>query len=134
MIQALRQVLRSGWVDRFVVGDTRHASFSGLLERADDRIDRPYRVDAFHSDYRGAVLPWEAILVVHFDAIDDRTGQLNRRGRRVTHWLLGGSIEVTPGRWPFMHDYSARAFAGPEGLTQWLSEMRLNGPSHPPER
>lgn len=131
VIQALRQVLQSHWVDRFVVVEARRGFFATLLQRADDRLDRPYRIDAFDPDDWAVVLPWEAIVVVHFDAIDDRAGRLNRRGRRVTHWLLGGSVESTPGRWPFMHDDGARAFAGPQGLTQWLGEMRLSGASHP---
>ena len=50
MIKALRQVLQSHWVDRFVVDEARRGSFAALLERADDRLDRPYRIDEFDPD------------------------------------------------------------------------------------
>jgi ATP-dependent DNA helicase RecQ len=128
LVQALRQALQSGCVDRFVVARTHRTVLVPLIERADDRSDRPYRIDELDSDAVPIVCPWEAVLVIHVDSIDERAAQFNTRGSTVTHWLLGGSIETTPGRWSFMYD-GARAYPGTEGLSQWLSELRPGGPA-----
>jgi ATP-dependent DNA helicase RecQ len=134
LIKALRQVLQSHWMDRFVVDGVHRSALEELIERADDRGDRPYRIDNLDPDNVPTVLPDETILVIHFDVIDERAGDLNRRGSRVTHWLLGGSIERTPGRWPFMYEHKARAYPGLDGLSQWLTDMRLGAESHPAAR
>ena len=129
LIQALRQVLQSHWVDRFVVDGARRRALEEFIERADDLGDRPYRIDNLDPENVPTVLSDEKILVIHFEVIDERAGSLNRRGNRVTHWLLGGSIERTPGRWPFMYEHKARAYPGLDGLSQWLTDMRLSAVS-----
>jgi ATP-dependent DNA helicase RecQ len=127
LIQALRQVLQSHWIDRFVVGLEHRAAFEALLDRADDNVQRPYRIDDLGSSGAAKVRPTEAVLVVHVDAIDERAGVYNTRGRWVTHWLLGGTIEHIPGRWHFMHEHGARAYPGRGGLSQWLNDARQIG-------
>lgn len=125
VIRALRQVLQGYQVRRFVVKGLHRSALEELIERADDRGDRPYRIDTLDPDNVPAFLPDEAILVIHFHVIDEHAGILNCRGSRVIHWLLGGSIEDSAGRWPFMYDHKARAYPGPDGLTQWLSDTRF---------
>lgn len=129
LVQALRQALQSRWVNRFVVAGCHRAVVVPLIERADDRCDHPYRIDELDS-LLPVVAPSEAVLVIHVDSVDERAAHFNHRGRTVAHWLLGGSIESTPGRWFFMHD-GARAYPGSEGLGQWLSEMRLGVATRP---
>ncbi|HRQ58638.1 MAG TPA: protein DpdF [Azoarcus taiwanensis] len=124
LIQALRQVLQSHRIDRFVVGLEHRAAIEALLERADDSAERPYRIDGLDSECSLGIGPTESVLVVHVDVIDERAGVFNRCGRWVAHWLLGGTIDRTPGRWPFMHEDGARAYPGQDGLNQWLYDAR----------
>lgn len=130
LVQALRQTLQSQWVDRFVMARCHRTRVVSLIERADDRCDRPYRIDELDASSLPVVSPAEAVLVIHLDSIDERAAHFNHRGRTVAHWLLGGSIENTPGRWSFMHD-GARAYPGADGLGQWLSEMRTGVATRP---
>lgn len=124
LIQALRQVLQGHRVDRLVVRTEHRAMLDTLLERADNGVERPYRIDDLNPSFASKVRPTEAVLVVHVDTIDERAGAFNRYGRWVTHWLLAGSIEHTPGRWAFMHEHGARAYPGQDGLTRWLHDAR----------
>jgi ATP-dependent DNA helicase RecQ len=129
LVQALRQVLQSQRVDRFVVAVNHRAGLEALLERADDRGERPYRIDDLELlGCTPSIRPTEAVLVFHVDMIDERAGAFNRCGRWVAHWLLGGAIEHTPGRWPFMHDHRARAYPGQDGLSHWLNDVRRSSP------
>jgi hypothetical protein len=134
LIKALRQVIQSHWIDRFAVDAAHRQALEGFIDRADDRVDRPYRIDNIDADNAPSVLPHEAILVVHFNVVDERASTFNRKGKRVTHWLLGGSIERVPGRWPFMHEHRARAYPGIDGLNQWLTDMRFGAVPRPTSR
>lgn len=124
LVQALRQVLRSHRANRFVVRQEHRSAIESLLERADDLVDLPYRVDDLEPDCARDVRPTEAVIVIHVDAIDEqRARACNQRGRCVAHWLLGAKIESIPGRWPFMHEFRARAYPGRDGLSQWLNDV-----------
>jgi ATP-dependent DNA helicase RecQ len=125
VIQSLRQVLQGYRIDRLVTARAYQAQIEALLERADDAagMPLPYRLDDLSAQCAHGVLPDETILVFHIDAVDLRANVFNTRGRSVAHWLLGGTLEPVPGRWPFMHEYHARAYPGPDGLHQWLYDM-----------
>jgi hypothetical protein len=36
---------------------------------------------------------------------------------------LGGTIEPTAGRWPFMYDDGSRSYPGHGGLGRWLTDI-----------
>jgi ATP-dependent DNA helicase RecQ len=124
LVQALRQVLQSLGINRFVVDGAHRDAFETLIDRADDNGYLPYRIDDLNGYEQRSINPKEIVLVLHVDAIDLHAGALNRHGRSVVHWLLGGNIESTPGSWPFMHDYGARAYPGKDGLSQWLYDSQ----------
>ncbi|GAB3647305.1 protein DpdF [Ramlibacter alkalitolerans] len=120
LVRALRQVLQSHRVDRFLMGSVNRPALEALLEHADDGA-RPYRIDELGQKPTPHVRPHEAVVVLHVGTIDEGAGIYNRRGRWVAHWLLGGTIEHIPGRWPFLHEYGALAYPGVDGLSQWLN-------------
>lgn len=122
LVRALRQVLQSHRINRFVLGSTSRPSLELLLEHADDGAQRPYRIDELGQNPTPNVRPQEAVLVLHVDSIDENARIYNRSGRWVAHWLLGGTIEQTPGRWPFLHEHGSRAYPGQDGLSHWLND------------
>ena len=127
LIQALRQVLHSKRIDRFVVASDHRKAFEPLLDRADDVKKSPYRIDEYNSRYVPEIGPSESVLVIHVDEIDKRAEALNSHGRWIVHWLLGGTIERLPGRWAFMHDSCSRPYPGQSGISQWLHDVKPIG-------
>jgi ATP-dependent DNA helicase RecQ len=124
---ALRQLLKTQRPLRVFLARHHRADFDALLELADDCRDQPYRVDDLEPDGVASVAPKEAVIVIHFGAVDERARVLNQSGRWVAHWLLGGNIEHTAGRWPFMHEVAARAYPGGDGLGRWLRDIQCSG-------
>jgi ATP-dependent DNA helicase RecQ len=127
LVQALRQVLHSRRIDRFAVASKHRKAFEDLLDRADDVRKSPYRIDEFNSSHVPELGPSESMLVIHVDEIDKHAEALNSRGKWIVHWLLGGTIEQSPGRWAFMHDFCSRPYPGRSGISQWLYDLKPTG-------
>lgn len=127
LIQALRQVMQGCRIDHLVISRAHRLELESLVERAMEGVTTPYRIDVLDPRQAQSILPGETVLILHVDVIDVRAAAFNWYGRLVTHWLLGGTLEQVPGRWPFMHEHQARAYSGPDGLTQWLYDMGRPG-------
>lgn len=131
LVQAIRQLLRSGRVRRFVVPSQHRQVLDTLFEHAQRGYERHYRIDDFDESIAPTIEPDERVVVIHVLVIEERAAALHRRGRAVTHWLLGGLLDATPGRWPFMYEQGARPYPGGEGLTHWLQDQQRSGPGSP---
>lgn len=124
VVNALRQILQAYHFDRFVVPRSHWTQMQMLLNLADEQAQFAVRIDELDAELAPIVAPNDALLVLHVDAVDERAAAYNHGGRWVTHWLLGGRIEHSPGRWPFMYESASRVFLGAQGLAQWLHEAR----------
>jgi ATP-dependent DNA helicase RecQ len=131
LVQAIRQLLRSGRVRRFVVPGHHRLVLDALFEHAERGYERHYRIDDLDESIASTIEPEERVVVMHVQAIEERAVVLHRRGRSVAHWLLGGSLEATPGRWPFMYEHGARPYPGGDGLTHWLQDQHRSHPIPP---
>lgn len=131
VVNALRQILQAYHFDRFVIPRSHWAQMQSLLQLADEHAQFAVRMDELGTNLVPLVAPNDALLVLHVDAVDERAAVYNHGGRWVTHWLLGGSIEHNPGRWPFMYESASRAYLGENGLVQWLHEARELAASPP---
>ena len=118
---ALRQVLRGGIACRIVVGVENEAQARELLGRADDGVGAIYRLDRATQEAASSVAADEVVVVLHFDSIDMNASVFNHRGARCAHWVFGGPVERTSGRWPFLHEAGARLYSGSDAVDRWLA-------------
>lgn len=124
LVQATRQLLQSGMCRRFVVPPEHRAALDAIFEHAERGFDQHYRIDDLEEGVAATIGPEERVIVFHVLMIDDRAGELNRHGHTVTHWLLGGNLDASPGRWPYMYEHGARPYPGTDGLTHWLHDQQ----------
>lgn len=123
LASVIRRILKSGLIRRFLVPSKNRQWVCELFARAENSSTGPYRIDNLEEADVLRINAHETFVVFHFQAIDLSTAALNHCGSLVAHWQLGGTVENSPGRWPFMHEFSARPYAGPQALDDWFYDL-----------
>jgi ATP-dependent DNA helicase RecQ len=123
LVEMVRRLLKLGAVRRFVVASKHRSLVEGIFTRAENQLTGPYRIDAIEDAGELDIKAQERVVVFHFQTIDPLTAPLNHKGSLIAHWQLGGEIENPPGRWPFMHEVSARPFPGSSALDHWIEDL-----------
>lgn len=121
LVQAVRQLLQSAEIPRFVVPSRLRIEVERIFEHAERGGARPYRMDDLDEEVAMTVEPHERLVVLHSMAIDKGAAMFNSRGSSVAHWLLGGARRAFSGSWPFMYDHQAKL---EDSLASWLHDQQ----------
>jgi ATP-dependent DNA helicase RecQ len=122
LVRAVRQLLQAG-LRRFVVSTQHWSDVSRIFERAEDGVERPYRMDTFAAELVDSIEQDERVVALHVGAIDAGGSTLNTVGSSVTHWVSGIDLEAHPSQWPYMYEHGARPYQGRDGLSNWLRDL-----------
>jgi hypothetical protein len=124
LTESIRKILRFGLVRRFIVSSENRLLVEELFDKAEDATIFPYRLDEMENFDNYSISNLEKVVVFHFSKIDETFVAVNKYGSMVSHWLIGGAIENSPGKWPFLYEFDCRPYPGVNSLNEWMIDLQ----------